>query len=488
YSFFQKGIEVIKNNINQVFKAQLQVQQLSKKFPLRLDDPLHGRDPAIAFMQSINQKIDKLNPNYSDEEPSPLLSDYRALKHQRTELSTTIKKVIKEFGINFSSLPATIKQEVINLTSSGGLYYTDTKIVAYLFKNLWRPNRENLSLFLLEKFRFRSEESTLMSTQPTRGQYDIIMDFANAIRIAHDPELTWNTSDSEVRLRIVEYMFHYVQFLKKAYDLIPDKLDFNNPLTFFRKFDHVYFPSIFGTKLICIYQEIKYDIRIEVGTIEALKKLFSQNICDPVYGFIKFASNEDLDEKHVTPLLVFPKFKIIFSLDSICKVDMSLQELKDCHFFNFKIPRQADRYNCRNDAINILSNALSFMKKLDIDLSKIESKQDLIKLLTEWQEAIPAEFLKACQRKEAILAVDATAKVRSKKGLTLAQKIADYQNPATGRREYLLKKGAKYAAISEALIKDKAHFRAIWKRFNLSLSAIDKDGFSLIKSPFLLSL
>lgn len=451
---------------------------VKKKFPLEIDQ---RKDLAIEYISSIQERILRLNPQFDPEYTTGILATYGLLLKQGTNLAAVILKFFKKIEFIEFSLKGPLLEEVKRKLFVEHIYYTDEKLIKLLFKHLWNPNRENFSLFELEPYRYGIDEKSLYSFDEERTQYHNILDFASTRRIMCDPSLLWDMTDQRYRLRMVEFMFQFSFFLKKAYDLIPSKIDFDNPLSFYRNYSGVSFPSIFGTKLICIYQEYKYDIRMEVGTLKELNRLISSNINEPFFGFIHFAPSSHLCDKHVTPLLVFPHLKLIFSLDSIAKTDPTLSNIPGYTLFSFKIPRQADRYNCRNDAINILSNGLSYLKTL---FSSPPTQEEANALLRTWEETLPAQFLKTTQRKEAILKVDGSTVVRSKRNASLSDKIAQYLNPETKRREYLLQKGHKYAAICETFIREKKRYAHIWKRFYESLQVLENDGFSIHKPSF----
>ena len=249
----------------------------------------------------------------------------------------------------------------------------------------------------------------------------------------------------------------------------PDK---NNPIAL---------PSVFGMALLLAYYEEKYDLSLHIGTIAECQKLIEIQPMNEPFGMIiipdiipesfKVLGSQERITPHVTPVIICktPTQIQICELDSVERYSaIHAMPIENLSIIRPHCSRQADPYSCRNDAINILSNALW-------DLKQNQSSD----LSIYHENPLPAAWCKTFQVSKNL--PDTSGLIRTKNEDKCLATFLKIHTDESGKRRYLLNKGYKYAHRLRDLINHRENYSPnIFTRYQSKLESLALQGFHLI--------
>ncbi len=275
----------------------------------------------------------------------------------------------------------------------------------------------------------------------------------------------------EKYLSDLKLLYRLRSLAREAYGALPECIDLSEVYTYFNINDDIVCPTIYGMALLAAYYQMKYGITIHVGRREDLKDLLQDPATPSRFGFILFKDNLVIKGAHVTPIVVLKDQHTILQLDSVgdnFANGLSRKDAPQFHLANLNVSRQADHKSCRNDAMNILCNALLDIKEHGVKVPK---------------KSLPPAWAKTVQKSAALMGVNTQDPVRSKRHKSLEDFIKAHTDE-TEKRRYLLRKGHKYGAKLIELVENQEKYPQIWDCFRKKLPKLESMGFSVKKPLF----
>jgi hypothetical protein len=174
------------------------------------------------------------------------------------------------------------------------------------------------------------------------------------------------------------------------------------------EFSRYIVPTDLGLMMLASYYQAKYNICIMVvGSSKKVQEALLGNFVDPscrVWGVICTSGHESY--LHVTPILCFRNASGFLQIADLDSIKDPIDELKytltdlirsgqKVESFQVKLPRQADYYSCRTDAIVLLKDALR-----DIEAQKIDDLREILDLPAgdkSHEFNLPIRWSKSCQ-------------------------------------------------------------------------------------------